>query len=334
MRARTFYGRPAWPRTPHLHHAPHTPSPTLQSVGPHTSSYIIDHSPLSPLSLHHVSVSPLLPPPVSAVGRCFAVPSGVAEHQPLLRSLHLLDRLRALHPPSPHLPRMRLQHPRGHHLPPCHVRPRRRTQLHQSATTSNHLPPTCLSHPLRPPMACTDIPSLLPFLCTDQVLENDVWYSTDGFYSDSHLIQPTSLVNVPGANFTHRRAGSAVYLNNGNLVWFGGKTGLPSSSHIASPAHPPLPPFSPPSLPHLTHLPPPLCPLLCVDDPANANSGQLNSVYYSSDQAFTWYQATGAALWSARSDITTCVPSLHQLHLADRWSDTQRWCSQRCVVVQ
>ena len=103
---------------------------------------------------------------------------------------------------------------------------------------------------------------------TNQVLENDVWYSTDGFYADSHQIQPTALLNVPGANFTHRRAGSAVYLNNGNLVWFGGKT----------------------------------------DDPNAANSGQLNSVYYSTDQAFTWSQATASASWSARSDIAACVP--------------------------
>ena len=99
---------------------------------------------------------------------------------------------------------------------------------------------------------------------TNQILTNDVWYSTDGFYSDSHQIQPTSLLNAAG-NFTHRRAGSAVFLGNANLLWFGGKT----------------------------------------DDPSNANSGQLNSVYYSTDQGFTWSSTTAA--WSPRSDIAACV---------------------------
>ena len=102
---------------------------------------------------------------------------------------------------------------------------------------------------------------------TNQILTNDLWYSTDGFYADSHQIQPTSLVNVPGANFTHRRAGSAAYLNNGNLVWWGGKT----------------------------------------DDPTNANGGQLNNVYYSSDLGNTWYQATAAAAWTPRSDMSACA---------------------------
>ena len=101
---------------------------------------------------------------------------------------------------------------------------------------------------------------------TNQVLENDIWYSTDGFYADSHQIQPTSLLNSPGTNFTHRRAGTAVYLNNGNLVWLGGKT----------------------------------------DDPTNANGGQLNTVYYSTDQANTWSVAT--APWTPRSDVAACVP--------------------------
>ena len=101
---------------------------------------------------------------------------------------------------------------------------------------------------------------------TNQYLANDIWYSTDGFYADSHQIQPTSLLNAPGTNFTHRRAGTAVYLNNGNLVWLGGKT----------------------------------------DDPSNANGGQLNTVYWSTDAANTWSVAT--APWSPRSDVAACVP--------------------------
>ena len=101
---------------------------------------------------------------------------------------------------------------------------------------------------------------------TNQILTNDIWYSTDGFYSDSHQILPTSLVNVAG-NFTHRRAGSAVYLANGKLVWWGGKT----------------------------------------DDPSNASAGQLNNVYYSQDNGVTWYQATAAAPWIPRSDMAACV---------------------------
>ena len=101
---------------------------------------------------------------------------------------------------------------------------------------------------------------------TNQVLENDIWYSTDGFYADSHQIQPTSLLNSPGTNFTHRRAGTAVYLNNGNLVWFGGKT----------------------------------------DDPSNASGGQLNTVYWSTDQGNTWSVST--ATWTPRSDVAGCVP--------------------------
>ena len=105
---------------------------------------------------------------------------------------------------------------------------------------------------------------------TNQVLENDVWYSTDGFFADSHVIQPTSLLNMPGTNFTHRRAGSAAFLANGNLLWWGGKN----------------------------------------DDPANANSGQLNSVYYSTDLANTWSQVTATIPWTPRSDMAACVAPL------------------------
>ena len=92
------------------------------------------------------------------------------------------------------------------------------------------------------------------------MLENDIWYSTDGFYSDSHLIQPTSLTNVPGANFTHRRAGAAVYLNNGNLVWFGGKTGTHHAPPLTLPTVDSL--STTPALSPLSPLP--LPPLLCA----------------------------------------------------------------------
>ena len=101
---------------------------------------------------------------------------------------------------------------------------------------------------------------------TNQILTNDIWYSTDGFYSDSHQIQPTKLLNAAG-NFTHRRAGSAVYLSNGNLIWWGGKN----------------------------------------DDPLNSSGGQLNSVYYSTDQGFTWSQTTATIPWTPRSDMSACA---------------------------
>ena len=81
---------------------------------------------------------------------------------------------------------------------------------------------------------------------------------------------PTGLLNLPGANFTHRRAGSAAFLNNGNLIWWGGKD----------------------------------------DNPKNANAGQINSVYYSTDLALTWSQVTATIPWTPRSDMAACVPPM------------------------
>ena len=103
---------------------------------------------------------------------------------------------------------------------------------------------------------------------TNQILTNDVWYSTNAFISDSHRIQPTnfSFVNQPNTTiFQHRRAGSAAYLANNVLLWFGGKN----------------------------------------DDPASSSGGQMNTVYSSTDLGYTWSAYT--APWYPRSDIATCV---------------------------
>ena len=56
---------------------------------------------------------------------------------------------------------------------------------------------------------------------TNQVLANDVWYSTHGFVTDSHQIVPNnfSYVNQPNTTaFVDRRGGAAALLANGNLL--------------------------------------------------------------------------------------------------------------------
>jgi hypothetical protein len=104
---------------------------------------------------------------------------------------------------------------------------------------------------------------------TNTILTNDIWYSTDGFYADAHDIQPTSLLNVAGANFTHRRAGGAHLLYNGNIIWYGGKTDTTSGAFAAG--------------------------------------FLLNSVYYSTDMANTWSQVLTPTAWQPRSDMSYCT---------------------------